>query len=205
MPHSPPSVAVSSQPVTELLVQWKAGDREALERLVPLVYKELRDIARFHLQRERPGHTLQSAALVHEAFLRLIGQKPFDAENRAHFLAIASRLMRQVLVDYARSHAAAKRGADLKVEVDVALIFAKERSPDVIALDEALNGLSELDEQQGKIVELRFFGGLSVDEIGEVLGISRSTVKREWNVAKAWLSRQMKRGCHGKPAAVAES
>jgi len=200
MPVSQPP----SQAVSELLVQWKAGDQQALDRLVPLLYKELREIARAHLQRERPGHTLQSAALVHEAYLRLLDQKPFDTENRMHFLAVASRLMRQILVDYARSHGAAKRGADLKVELDAAIAAAPERDIDVLALDDALTQLTELDEQQGRIVEMRFFGGLSVEEIGEVLGISRSTVKREWNVAKAWLSRQIKRGEHGEAPAMAK-
>jgi len=197
-------VGVPSQPVSELLVRWRAGDREALEKLVPLVYKELREIAHYHLQRERPGHTLQSAALVHEAYLRLADQKPFEADNRAHFLAVASRLMRQILVDYARSHAAAKRGADLRVELDMALILPQERNAEVIALDEALKRLSQIDEQQGQIVEMRFFGGLSIEEIGEVLGISRSTVKREWNVAKAWLVREMRRDTHGEAPAMAK-
>jgi len=197
-------VGVPSQPVSELQVRWRAGDREALEKLVPLVYKELREIAHYHLQRERPGHTLQSAALVHEAYLRLADQQPFEADNRAHFLAVASRLMRQILVDYARSHAAAKRGADLRVELDAALILPQERNAEVIALDEALKTLSQIDEQQGQIVEMRFFGGLSIEEIGEVLGISRSTVKREWNVAKAWLVREMKRDTHGEAPAMAK-
>ena len=195
---------VPSQPVSELLLRWRAGDREALEKLVPLVYKELREIAHYHLQRERPGHTLQSAALVHEAYLRLADQKPFEADNRAHFLAVASRMMRQILVDYARSHAAAKRGADLRVELDAALILPQERNAEVIALDEALKTLSQIDEQQGQIVEMRFFGGLSIEEIGEVLGISRSTVKREWNVAKAWLVREMRRDTHGEASAMAK-
>ena len=195
---------VPSQPVSELLVRWRAGDREALERLVPLVYKELREIAHYHLQRERPGHTLQSAALVHEAYLRLADQKPFEADSRAHFLAVASRLMRQILVDYARGHAAAKRGADLRVELDAALILPQERNAEVIALDEALKTLSQIDEQQGQIVEMRFFGGLSIEEIGEVLGLSRSTVKREWNVAKAWLVREMRRDTHGEAPAMAK-
>jgi RNA polymerase sigma factor (TIGR02999 family) len=197
-------VGVPSQPVSELLVRWRAGDREALEKLVPLVYKELREIAHYHLQRERPGHTLQSTALVHEAYLRLADQKPFEADNRAHFLAVASRLMRQILVDYARSHAAAKRGADLRVELDAALILPQERNAEVIALDEALKTLSQIDEQQGQIVEMRFFGGLSIEEIGEVLGLSRSTVKREWNVAKAWLVREMRRNTHGEAPAMAK-
>jgi RNA polymerase sigma factor (TIGR02999 family) len=194
-----------SHAVSELLVRWKTGDPQALEALVPLVYQELRDIARYHLQRERPGHTLQSAALVHEAYLRMLDQRPFDTENRAHFLAVASRLMRQILVDYARSHDAAKRGADRIVELDVSLVLPQVRSTDVVALDDALNDLSNLDEQQGRIVELRFFGGLATEEIAEVLGISASTVKRDWNVAKAWLTRQMKKGNRGDTGAVAES
>jgi len=195
----------NSQHVTEFLVRWRAGDEEALEQLIPLVYAELREIARYHLQHERPGHTLQSAALVHEVYLRLVDQKPFEAEDRAHFLAVASRLMRQILVDYARSHVAAKRGAELKMDFDVALVVCPERNAELVALDEALNQLSGIDEQQGRIVEMRFFGGLSIEEIGAVLGVSRSTVKREWNVAKAWLSRQMKRGSHGEASAMAES
>ena len=165
-------------------MRWKAGDQEALEALVPLVYKELRDIARYHLRRERPDHTLQSEALVHETYLRLVDQRPFDSENRAHFLAVASRLMRQILVDYARTHGAAKRGADRIVELDASLILPQVRNTDVVALDDALNGLAKLDEQQGRIVELRFFGGLATEEIAEVLGISPSTVKRDWNVQR---------------------
>ena len=195
----------SSAHLTEFLVRWRAGDQKALEQLIPLVYTELRNIARYHLQRDRPGHTLQSAALVHEAYLRLVDQKPFEAENRAHFLAIASRLMRQILVDYARSHAAAKRGADLQVDFNTDLVVSQERSAELVALDDALNQLSRIDEQQGRIVEMRFFGGLTIEQIGEVLGVSRSTVKREWNVAKAWLTRQMKRGSDGEAPAMAES
>jgi len=195
---------INSQDVTEFLVRWRAGDQEALEQLIPIVYAELRDIARYHLQRERPGHTLQSAALVHEAYLRLLDQQPFEAENRAHFLAVASRLMRQILVDYARSHGAVKRGAELKVDFDAALVVCQQRSAELVALDEALNLLSCIDAQQERIVEMRFFGGLSVEEIGEVLGVSRSTVKREWNVAKAWLSRQIKRGGHGETRTMAK-
>jgi len=186
-------------------VRWRAGDQLALEQLIPVVYKELREIARYHLQRERPGHTLQSAALVHEAYLRLLDQKPFEAENRAHFLAVASRLMRQILVDYARSHTAEKRGAELKVDFDAALVVSKERSAELVALNDALTQLCRIDEQQGRIVEMRFFGGLSIEEIGDVLGISRSTVKREWNVAKAWLTRQMKREGYGEAQAMAEN
>ncbi len=194
-----------SHPVSELLARWKAGDQQALEALVPLVYKELREIARYHLQRERPGHTLQSAALVHEAYLRLLDQRPFDTENRAHFLAVASRLMRQILVDYARSYGAAKRGADRRVELDASLVLPQQRSTDVVALDDALTGLAKLDEQQCRIVELRFFGGLATEEIAEVLGVSCSTIKREWNVAKAWLTREMKKGTRGDTGTVAKS
>jgi RNA polymerase sigma factor (TIGR02999 family) len=194
-----------SHPVSELLVRWKAGEQQALGALVPLVYKELRDIARYHLQRERPGHTLQSAALVHEAYLRLLDQRPFDTENRAHFLAVASRLMRQILVDYARSYGAAKRGADRRVELDASLVLPQVRNTDVVALDDALTGLARLDEQQCRIVELRFFGGLATEQIAEVLGVSASTVKREWNVAKAWLTREMKKGARGDTGAVAKS
>jgi RNA polymerase sigma factor (TIGR02999 family) len=192
-----------SHPVNDLLVRWKTGDQDALGKLVPLVYKELREIARHHLNRERPGHTLQSAALVHETYLRLLDQRPFDTENRAHFLAVASRLMRQILVDYARNRGAAKRGADLRVELDASILLPQVRNTDVVALDDALSGLMQLDEQQGRIVELRFFGGLSIEEIAEVLNISASTVKREWNVAKAWLTREMKRGKREDPGAVA--
>jgi RNA polymerase sigma factor (TIGR02999 family) len=169
-----------------------------------MVYKELRDIARYHLRGERPGHTLQSAALVHEVYLRLLDQEPFDTENRAHFLAVASRLMRQVLVDYARSHGAAKRGADRRVSLDSSVVLPQVRTMDVVALDDALSDLSKLDAQQSRIVELRFFGGLTTEEIADVLAISPSTVKRDWNVAKAWLTREMKRGDRGDTRAVAE-
>lgn len=191
--------------MTELLVRWRAGDQDALESLVPLVYKELRDIARAHLRRERPGHTLQSAALVNEAYLRLLDQRPFDSENRAHFLAVASRLMRQILVDHARAHGAAKRGANQRVELDVSLVVPQIRTADVVALDDALSALFQLDEQQGRVVELRFFGGLATEEIAQALGISASTVKREWNVAKAWLTREMKKGNRGDAGAVGKN
>jgi RNA polymerase sigma-70 factor, ECF subfamily len=148
---------------------------------------------------------LQSAALVHEAYLRLVDQRPFDTENRAHFLAVASRLMRQILVDYARTHGAAKRGANRIVELDTSVVLPQVRSTDLVALDDALNDLASLDEQQGRIVELRFFGGLATEEIAAVLGISPSTVKRDWNVAKAWLIRQMRKRNHGDTRSVAKN
>ncbi len=193
-----------SQPVTELLVRWRAGDQQALQHLIPLVYEELRQIARRHLQGERPGHTLQSAALVHEAYLRLVDQRPFETRDRAHFLAVASRLMRQVLVDHARHHGAAKRGADQRVELEVSLVLPHTPQVEMVALDDALTALARLDQQQAQIVEMRFFGGLAIEEIAEVLGSSRSTIKREWNIAKAWLAREMERGRDGSTATVAE-
>ncbi len=190
--------STNSHPVTELLGRWKGGDQEALAMLIPLVYNELRVIAQHHLRRERPGHTLQSGALVNEAYLRLLGQHP-DTQNRAHFLAVSSRLMRQILVDHARSFGAAKRGSDLKVELDADIMSPQRGDPiDLIVLNDALDALTLLDEQQSRIVELRFFGGLSTEEAAEVLNISTATVKRDWSVAKAWLSRKMKRGADGR-------
>ncbi len=184
----------TAEGVTELLVRWKAGSQDAFEGLIPLVYQELRRIARYHLRRERPDHTLQSGALVNEAYLRLVDQQPVNSGNRVHFLAVSSRLMRQILVDSARSRRAAKRGADQRVDVDVSLLMPQAPGADIVALDDALHALAKMDEQQGRIVELRFFGGLSNEEIAGLLGISVSTVKRDWNVAKAWLTRQMRRG-----------
>ena len=194
-----------SQSVNELLSKWRSGDQEALQALVPLVYKELRVLAHGYLRKEHRGHTLQTTALVHEAYLRMVDQKPFTVENRSHFVGIASRLMRQILVDYYRKHAAAKRGADRKLDIDAELLLPQKRSANLIALDDALNELAKFDEQQSRIVEMKYFGGLTTDEIAEVLGISRSTAKREWNVAKAWLSRQMKRGSRGKTRTMEKS
>jgi RNA polymerase sigma factor (TIGR02999 family) len=193
---------VPSQPVTELLVKWRGGDSAALQTLMPLVYKELRVIAHRCLQRERTGHTLQSAALVNEAYLRLADRDPPDAQNRAHFAAVASRLMREILVDYARARGAAKRGADFHVTLDEALLTPKKNGVDVLALDLVLTDLAAMDEQQSRVVELRFFGGLTIEETASVLDISPATVKREWNVAKAWLSRAMKKGQSGNAGTV---
>lgn len=186
-----------SQAVSELLLKWRGGDQDAFQTLIPLVYKELRALAHTYLRRERPDHTLQTTALVHEAYLRLVG-RPFDAESRAHFIGVTARLMRQILVDYARRHRAAKRGASHRVQFDTALVMPRMPRTDVVAIDDALQALAHIDQQQSRIVELRFFGGLTTEEVAEVLGISRSTAKRDWNVAKAWLSRQMKRDTLGK-------
>jgi len=186
--------ADSSHPVSELLMRWRGGDQEALHALLPQVYDELRRIAHHHLQAERVGHTLQSTALVHEAFLRLVGQEPLRLDNRAHFFAVASHLMRQILVDYARKHSAGKRGANhLTLSLDEAIAVSRRRELRLVALDDALKVLAALDQRQSHIVELRFFGGLSIDETSLVLGVSPATVAREWTAARAWLYREMDR------------
>jgi RNA polymerase sigma factor (TIGR02999 family) len=189
---------VASQRVTELLVQWRAGDEDALPALVPLVYNELRAVAHRYLRRERRSHTLQSEALVHEAYLRLLDGQPVPTENRAHFVAVAARLMRQILVDYARSHLAAKRGSGQQVELTLDIDPPQSPPVDIVALDDALNALSCRDPQQGRIVELRFFGGLTIEEAAAALAISPATVKRDWAMARAWLSREMGKGRHGR-------
>jgi RNA polymerase sigma factor (TIGR02999 family) len=183
----------SSQPVSALLAQWQAGDEEALRALVPVVYKELRRLAHRYLQKERPGHTLQSTALVHEAYLRLMKQGGQEFENRAHFFAICAQLMRQILVEHARGQRAAKRAGGRRLTLDDAMAVAKTRSVDLVALDDALSLLAKLDSQQSRIVELRFFGGLSIEETSQVLGVSPATIKREWSTAKAWLHHEMSR------------
>jgi RNA polymerase sigma factor (TIGR02999 family) len=180
-----------SQPVSGLLNKWRSGDQEALQALIPLVYQELRRIAQHHLRQERPDHTLQSTALVHEAYLRLMKQGPAEVENRGHFMAVASRLMRQILVDHARGHRAAKRGGGLKLELKEDMGLQRAPSVDLVTLDSALNELARLDPQQSRIVEMRFFGGLSIEETADVIGISRTTVKREWATARAWLRREV--------------
>jgi RNA polymerase sigma factor (TIGR02999 family) len=177
--------------VTELLVKWRGGDQEALQALLPLVYNELRRLARRRLQAERPHHTLQSTELVHEAYLRLAKSPPQEIENRLHFLAIASQLMREILVDYGRRRRASKRGGGCKITLNEAIVSAPNNELDVLVLDEALTSLSQLDGQQAKVVELRFFGGLSIEESSQVLGISPATVKRDWATARAWLKREI--------------
>lgn len=181
-----------STPVTTLLVRWREGDRQALEELMPLVYEELRRLARHYLRQERSDHTLQSTALVHEAYLRLAGGNAPNWQNRAHFFGVAAHIMRQILVEHARGRDAAKRGGNVcKLALDDAVAPLQQIDVDVVALDRALTELTELDAQQGRIVELRFFGGLTIEDTSEVLGISPATVKREWVTARAWLYRAM--------------
>ena len=180
-----------TQAVTRLLVRWTEGDPAALENLLPLVYDELRRLARSYLQRERSGHTLQSTALVHEAYIRLVDQD-VSWQSRAHFFGIAAQMMRRILVDHARGKNAAKRGdGACVVTLDEAIAGTGSRDVNILALDEALERLAKLDPQQSRIVELRFFAGLSIEETGEVLGISPATVKRDFAMAKAWLHREM--------------
>ena len=181
--------------VTLLLHSWSKGDREALDQLLPLVYEELRRQAARYLRQERADHTLQATALIHEAYLRLVDQRSVEWQNRAHFFAIAARLMRQILVDHARRHEAAKRGGSaIKVPVEEAAASGAGRDINLVALDAALDKLAEIDAEQSRIVELRYFSGLTIEETAEVMGISAATVKREWQVAKAWLRREIKEG-----------
>jgi RNA polymerase sigma factor (TIGR02999 family) len=177
--------------VTQLLTQSRAGDRAALDRLMPLVYDELRMIAARYLRRERAGHTLQSTALVNEAYMRMVDQRS-GWQNRAHFFAVAARIIRGLLVDHARARLASKRGgAKLKLSLDEAIAVPDNREFQLAAVDDALTTLSRIDEQQGRIVELRFFGGLTIEETSEVLQISPSTVKRDWILAKTWILREL--------------
>ncbi len=188
--------SASSTQVTQLLVRWSDGDTAAREALIPLVYEELRRVARNALSRQRPSHTLGSTALVHEAYMRLVGRSSVNFENRAHFFAVASHLMRRILVDHARKHNAAKRGGDnLTLVLDDTVALPEKRELDLSALDDALTLLSTLDVRQANIVEMRFFGGLSIDETSQVLGISPATVKREWATARAWLYDAMTGEC----------
>ena len=184
----------SSHPVTELLVRWRGGDSGALEKLMPLVYDEMRRLAHSYLRRERPDHTLQSTALVHEAYVRLTGNAPPQWQDRAHFFGIAANLMRQILVEYARGRNAAKRGGGaIKLAIDTLNEPSERPDLDIVALDDALKDLTRIDPQQSRVVELRFFAGLSIEETAEVLGISASTVKRDWNTARFWLFRELDR------------
>ena len=180
------------QNVTQLLISWGNGNKEALDKLLPLVYDELRRQAARYLRRERAGHTLQTTALIHEAYLRLVDQKNVHWQNRAHFFGLAAQLMRRILVDHARTKKRDKRGgSDIRVSLTGVQVLAKSQEVDVVALDEALDRLEQLDEQQSRIVELRFFSGLTVEETAEALSISPATVKRDWSMAKAWLHREL--------------
>ena len=183
------------QKITQLLNQWSNGDAEVLDDLMPLVYKELRRQASRYLRRERANHTLQPTALINEAYLKLINQRDVKWQNRAHFFAIAAQAMRRILVDYAKTRNREKRGgAAENLPLDEAYaIVSKEKSVDLVALDEALNKLAQFDERQAKVVELRYFSGLSIDETAEVLGVSNVTIRRDWNMAKAWLHQEIKK------------
>jgi RNA polymerase sigma factor (TIGR02999 family) len=184
--------------VTSLLAAWSQGDASALDQLIPIVYQDLRRVAARRLRAERSAHTLSATALVHETYLRLMGQHPSHLENRAHFFAVASELMRRILVDHARRRGASKRGgAAVRLTLDDAMAVGPAPDLDLVAVDEALTELATLDPRQARIVELRFFGGLSVEEAAHVLGISRATVERDWGLARAWLYRQLNRGPGG--------
>jgi RNA polymerase sigma factor (TIGR02999 family) len=196
-------MAVESVPpdITELLRAWRNGDREALDQLVPHVYDELRHRAADQLRRERPGHSLPATAIVHEAFLRLMGQKTPEWQDRAHFLAVASRVMRQVLVDHARSRRALKRGEGRPaLSLDQGAIVSNEQCTSLVALDDALHALARQDADKARLVEMRFFGGLSIEEAAEVMDISPATVKRQWSFARAWLHRELAGSLDGSQA-----
>jgi RNA polymerase sigma-70 factor, ECF subfamily len=178
--------------ITQLLIEVTNRNSAAVDVLLPLIYDELRSLAANYLRRERPDHTLEPTALVHEAYLRMVDQTQVNWQNRAHFFGVAAQMMRRILVDHARAHNAEKRGQDFqKLSLDENIDKAVERSSEIIALDDALRALFEMDEQKGRIVELRFFGGLSIDETAEVMGVSAPTVKRQWRMAKAWLYGQV--------------
>ena len=189
-PHQ--QVPKDAENITDLLVSYGRGDKESLDKLMPVVYDELRRQAARYLRREQPGHTLQTTALIHEAYVRLVDQRIVQWQNRAHFFGIAAQMMRRILVDHARTKKRAKRGgSDIKVSLDDATVAVKGQDLDVVAIDEALSRLAKIDEQQSRVVELRFFSGLTVEETAEVMGISPATVKRDWSMAKAWLHREL--------------
>jgi RNA polymerase sigma factor (TIGR02999 family) len=180
--------------ITRLLADWSNGDRQALEKLTPLVYDELRRLAGRYLRQERGGHTLQSTALVHEAYMKLVGQNNVRWQNRAHFFGIAAQMIRRILVDYARARKADKRGSGAeKLSLDEAIALPGGQDLDLVALDDALEGLAKIDARQSRLVELRFFAGLTIEETAEVMQMSLATAKRDWVSAKAWLSREVRR------------
>ena len=191
-----------SQEVTLLLSALTRGDEGAASKLIPAVYDELRRLAGSYMRRERVDHTLQATALVHEAYVKLIEQRSVNWQSRAHFFGVAAQLMRRILIDYARGHSRQKRGGDhKKVSLDEAIIFDEQRADELLAVDDSLKRLAEMDPRQARIVEMRFFGGLSVEEAAEFLGVSPKTVKRDWSVAKAWLYADLKER-HGIDAAA---
>jgi RNA polymerase sigma factor (TIGR02999 family) len=188
-------MAFAQQDITQLLQAWSDGDRSALERLVPAVYAELHQLAHRYMTQERPGHLLQTTALVNEAYLRLVDTKQRHWRNRAHFLAVSAQVMRQILVDFARAQHSRKRGGEFhKVSLDEALVVPHEKEVDLIALNDALDALARFDQRKSQVAELRFFGGLKTEEIAEALKISPNTVLSDWSLAKAWLYREMRHG-----------
>jgi RNA polymerase sigma factor (TIGR02999 family) len=185
-------VAPSRKSITQLLIEWRDGDETALDRLIPLVYEELRRLAHHYMRRERPGHTLQTTALVNEVYLRLVDHRGMRWQNRAHFYAVAAQAMRRILVDHARSRNYLKRGGDVKmIRLEEATTVVLKQAADLVALDDALSELAAIDPRKSQIVEMRYFGGMSVEETAEVLGVSPVTVMRDWSTAKAWLLRAM--------------
>jgi RNA polymerase sigma factor (TIGR02999 family) len=188
----------SQQEITRRLIAWGEGDQKAGDELLPLVYTELRRLARSYLRRERAGHTLQPTALVHEAYLRLIDQGQARWQSRAHFFGIAARLMRQILIEYARSRNATKRGGGLRVTLAKSILRFEEKDVDLLALDDALSEMEKIDSEKSRVVELRFFGGMSIEETALAMGISTATVTRHWRMARAWLYRRIKKGREGR-------
>jgi len=189
------AMSPSPQQISQLLVAWSNGDQAALDQLMPLVYGELRKMARRYMRGQPAGHTLQTTALIHEAYLKLVGQQEKRWRNRAHFFGVAAQAMRHILVDYARSRQAAKRGGEaLEVSLDETALVTQDRAAELVALDDALNDLAEVAPRQSRVVELRYFGGLSAEETAEVLKVSPETILRDWRMAKAWLLRQLQRG-----------
>jgi RNA polymerase sigma factor (TIGR02999 family) len=183
------------QEVTQLLIKWSDGDTGALDSLIPLVYDDLRRLAHHYLRSERAGHTLQTTALAHEAYFRLASQKKVDWQNRGHFFAVCAKIMRRILVDYARSRGSAKREGEVKKTLlSDADVLSQQRPPDIVAVDEALKELEAIDPRKSEVVELRFFGGLTIAETAQILKVSHATVEREWSTARAWLFRELSRG-----------
>jgi len=192
MLESAPMTTLSADNLTGLLFEWRQGDEAALDKLTPLVYDELRRIAHRYVQRERDGHTLQTTALVNEAYLRLAGQQKIEWQSRAHFFAVTAQVMRHILIDHARRRHYAKRGGNAQhVPLDEAAAMSAQRAAELVALDEALEELAKLDPRKSRVVELRYFGGLSMEETAEVLEVSLMTVRRDWRVAKAWLYKEV--------------